>query len=313
MPTDPNLIVGAGGYDDAGVYRLNDDTALIQTVDFFTPIVDDPYHFGQIAAANSLSDVYAMGGKPILAMNIVCFPINDMNKDILKDILAGGLDKIREAGALLVGGHSVEDAETKYGLSVTGIVHPDQVMLNSGARLGDYLLLTKPLGTGILSTAIKGGLAGEELEKEISACMACLNRAGGEAMAGLAHGATDITGFGLLGHAQEMAAASRVAIRLDLAAIPILPQAVDFANMGIIPVGGHKNLKFYRKCLTSSLPHGDAMELILADPQTSGGLLIAASPLNILKIQEKIAADGYPYETVVIGEVVAGEPGTIRI
>ncbi len=282
-------------------------------MDFFTPIVDDPYHFGQIAAANSLSDVYAMGGKPILAMNIVAFPINDMNKDILGEILAGGLDKIREAGALLVGGHSVEDAETKYGLSITGTVHPDQVLLNSGARVGDHLLLTKPLGTGILATAIKGGLAGEELEREITACMACLNKDGGEAMVGLAHGATDITGFGLLGHAQEMAAASKVAIRLDLAALPLLPQTVDFANMGIIPEGGHKNLKFYRKCLTSSLPQGDVMEFILADPQTSGGLLISASLENILEIQKRIAASGYPYETAIIGEVVAGEPGTVII
>jgi selenide,water dikinase len=313
MPTDPKLIVGACGYDDAGVYRLNDDTALIQTVDFFTPIVDDPYNFGQIAAANSLSDVYAMGGKPILAMNIVCFPINDMSKEILKEILAGGLAKIREAGALLVGGHSVEDAETKYGLSVTGIVHPDQVLLNAGARVGDLLLLTKPLGTGILATAIKGGLVGEEVEAQITACMACLNKAAGEAMVGLAHGATDITGFGLIGHAHEMAAASRVAIRLNLAAIPLLPQTVDFANMGIIPEGGHKNLKFYRKCLTSSLPEGDAMELILADPQTSGGLLIAASEANIREIQKKITASDYPYETAIIGEVVAGEPGTITI
>ncbi len=313
MPTDPNLIVGASGYDDAGVYRLNDDTALIQTVDFFTPIVDDPYHFGQIAAANSLSDIYAMGGKPILAMNIVCFPINDMNKDILKDILTGGLDKIKEAGALLVGGHSVEDDETKYGLSVTGTVHPDQVLLNSGARVGDHLLLTKPIGTGILSTAIKGGLADNNLEAEITRCMACLNKDGGEAMAGLAHGATDITGFGLLGHAQEMAVASKVAIRLDLAAIPLLPQTLDFANMGIIPEGGHKNLKFYKKCLISSFPEGDAMELILADPQTSGGLLISAPKKNIMEIQKKMAAGSYPYETAVIGEVVAGEPGTITI
>ncbi len=307
-------MVGAGGYDDAGVYRLNDDTALIQTVDFFTPIVDDPYRFGQIAAANSLSDVYAMGGRPLLAMNIVCFPIKTMDRQILKDILAGGLDKIREAGALLVGGHSVEDGETKYGLSVTGIVHPEQVLLNSGARPGDKLLLTKPIGTGILSTAIKGGLGGPELEEEISACMACLNKAAGEAMAGLAHGATDITGFGLLGHAQEMAAASKVAIHLDPAAIPLLPQVVDFAHMGIIPEGGHKNLSFYRRCLTdSSLPEGHVMELILADPQTSGGLLIAAPEEELAAIQAKIAVGGYPYETAIIGEVVAGEPGTVSI
>lgn len=311
LPKDPNLIVGADGYDDAGVYRLNDETALIQTLDFFTPIVDDPYLFGQIAAANSLSDVYAMGGKPLLAMNIVCFPINAMDKSILKEILAGGLSKIQEAGALLVGGHSVEDDETKYGLSLTGIVHPDEVLLNSGAQVGDVLILTKPLGTGILSTAMKGSLADTTLANNMSRCMATLNKIPGEAMKGLAHGATDITGFGLLGHLHEMAAASGVGIKIDLNTLPLLERTREFADMGIIPEGGHKNLKFYDKCFSSSLGARDSMRLILADPQTSGGLLIAASRENSVNIIAQIKNSDYGYEPVIIGEVVREKIGHI--
>ncbi len=293
------------------MYRLNDDTALIQTLDFFTPIVDDPYLFGQIAAANSLSDVYAMGGSPLLAMNIVCFPINSMDKSILKEILQGGLSKIQEAGALLVGGHSVEDEETKYGLSITGTVHPDEVLLNSGAKVGDQLILTKPLGTGILSTAIKGEISDTKLESNISRCMATLNKTPGETIKGLAHGATDITGFGLLGHLHEMAEASGVGIKLDLAKLPLLARTKEFADMGIIPEGGHKNLKFYEKFLVSPLGTRDSMRLILADPQTSGGLLIAASPENSRQILQRISRSGYEYECVIIGEVIAEHIGKI--
>ena len=285
---------------------------MIQTLDFFTPIVDDPYIFGQIAAANSLSDVYAMGGKPLLAMNIVCFPINSMDKSILKDILQGGLSKIQEAGALLVGGHSVEDDETKYGLSITGTVHPDEVLLNSGAQVGDRLILTKPLGTGILSTAIKGEISDTSLENQISRCMASLNKIPGEAIKGLAHGATDITGFGLLGHLHEMAQASGVGVKIDLNKLPLLARTREFADMGIIPEGGHKNLKFYDPFLKSSLDSGDSMRLILADPQTSGGLLIAASPENSSQILNTINTSGYEYESIVIGEVIAGDIGIIH-
>ena len=293
------------------MYRLSDECALIQTVDFFTPIVDDPYRFGQITAANALSDVYAMGGKPLLAMNLVAFPLQEMDKSVLKEILRGGLEKIKEAGALLVGGHSIEDKELKYGLSVTGLVHPDKVMLNSGARPGDQLLLTKPLGIGILSTAIKGGLAGEELEKMITECMITLNRVAGDAMAEVgAHGCTDITGFGLIGHLFEMAHASRVSITVDTAAVPLLPETHAFAAMGIIPEGAYKNKKFYEKWVTSNLRPLDPLEMILYDPQTSGGLLIAGSPEQIRLIAEKIrAAASLP--CAVIGTVGAGEAGKI--
>jgi len=313
LPTDPRLIVGAEGYDDAGVYRLTDEYALIQTVDFFTPIVDDPFRFGQIAAANALSDVYAMGGRPLLAMNLVAFPLGDMDKSVLNHILRGGLEKIKEAGAFLVGGHSIEDKELKYGLSVTGIVHPDRVMLNSGAKPGDVILLTKPLGVGILSTAIKGGLAGEELEESITRCMTALNRIAGDAMSLVgAHGCTDITGFGLIGHAFEMAHASKVTIRIDTSALPLLPQTYDFASMGIIPEGAYKNKKFYEKWVENHLPELDPLEMILYDPQTSGGLLIAASPDQINDIEKKIKAES-SLPCALIGSVHEGDPGKIII
>ncbi len=252
-----------------------------------------------------------MGGKPLLAMNIVGFPINSMDKSILKEILAGGLSKIQEAGALLVGGHSIEDDETKYGLSVTGIVHPDEVLLNSGAQPGDVLILTKPLGTGILSTAIKGGLTDTSLENNISRCMATLNKIPGEAIQGLAHGATDITGFGLLGHLHEMAQASGVGIKINLDSLPLLDRTREFANMGIIPEGGHKNLKFYDTFLISSLSAKNSLRLILADPQTSGGLLITATPENSKQILKTINESTYEYECMLIGEVIAGQTGQV--
>ena len=314
LPTDANLIAGAATGEDAGVYRLNDDTALIQTVDFFTPIVDDPYHFGQVAAANALSDVYAMGGKPLLAMNLVAFPIKELGRSVLQEILRGGLDKIKEAGALLVGGHSIEDPELKYGLSVTGVVHPDRVVLNSGARVGDRLLLTKPLGTGILATALKGGLAGKETEALITQVMATLNREAAELMQSVgAHACTDITGFGLVGHLYEMALASGVAIRIDSRSLPVLPEALYYAGMGIIPEGAHKNKAFYAPHLKSSLEELDPMEMVLFDPQTSGGLLIAASAEGINAMAERLGKGGYSLAFGIIGEVVAGRPGTIEI
>lgn len=296
------------------MYRLNDDTALIQTVDFFTPIVDDPYRFGQVAAANALSDVYAMGGKPLLAMNLVGFPIKTLDKSILRDILRGGLEKINESGALLVGGHSIEDTELKYGLSVTGIVHPDRVLLNSGARPGDQLLLTKPLGTGILSTAIKGGLAGLDTEELITEVMSTLNREAGVIMAETgAHGCTDITGFGLIGHLHEMASASGVAVTLHAAHVPVLPEVARLAAMGIIPEGAHKNKAFYQQFVTSGLDEFDPLEMIFHDPQTSGGLLIAAAPANITVIADRLSASGYPLDFGIIGQIIDGPAGTISV
>ena len=312
--TDPNLIVGANTCDDAGVYRLTDDIALIQTVDFFTPIVDDPYAFGQIVAANALSDVYAMGGKPLLVMNLVAFPVKDMERSVLTEMLRGGQDKINEAGAILVGGHSIEDKELKYGLSVTGIVHPDKVVLNAGARVGDRLLLTKPIGTGILATALKGGLVEAGTEALITTVMATLNRAAGEAMAEVTvHGATDITGYGLIGHLHEVAAASGVAVRLDARGVPLLPGVADLAAMGIIPAGAYKNRDFYQKWVTSTLVALDPLEMILYDPQTSGGLLISAPQAAIDQIVARLAQCSYPLAVAVVGEVTAGPAGTITV
>lgn len=312
--THPNLIVGADTCDDAGVYRLTDDIALIQTVDFFTPIVDDPFSFGQIVAANALSDVYAMGGRPLLVMNIVGFPIKDMDESVLKEMIKGGQDKITESGALLVGGHSIEDKELKYGLSVTGIVHPDKVLLNSGARPGDILLLTKPIGTGILATAVKGGLASSGTEALLTSVMATLNRSAGEAMEGVdIHACTDITGFGLLGHLYEIAAASHVAITIEAEAVPLLPDTLNMASMGIVPVGAHNNRGYYKERVSSVLEELSPLEMILYDPQTSGGLLIAGPQDAIDTVMARLAACGYPLTAAVIGKVTDGKPGIITV
>jgi len=311
--------VGAETGDDAGVYRLNDETALIQTLDFFTPIVDDPFSFGQIAAANALSDVYAMGGRPLLAMNILACPVKTMDISVFREVIRGGLDKVQEAGALLVGGHSIEDTELKYGLSVTGVVHPDQVLLNAGARPGDRLILTKPLGLGILATAIKGNLAGPEVELRIVEVMVTLNRLASvimqeaRARGGEVHACTDITGFGLLGHLSEMLLASRVAARIVGEHVPVLEGVRDFVDMGIIPEGAHVNRKHYSPALTGRRPEQDGLELILADPQTSGGLLIAASPDTAAAILQEMRAQGYPLACADIGEIIAGAPGRIEL
>ena len=242
-----NLIVGLETADDAAVYKLNDETALIQTLDFFTPMVDDPYIFGQIAASNSLSDVYAMGGKPLVAMNIVCFPsCHDM--DVLAEILKGGFDKVKESGALLVGGHTVDDQEPKYGLSVSGTVHPDKVLANSGAKPGDKIILTKPVGVGILNTAMKEGMVSQEIFDEVIRVMIHLNKYAAMSFEDYeVNSVTDITGFGLIGHTLEMAKASEVVIELDSKKVPILDGAVDMAEMGIIPEGMYKNMYYASK------------------------------------------------------------------
>ncbi len=311
--------MGSETCDDAGVYRLNDTTALIQTVDFFTPIVDDPYDFGRIAAANALSDVYAMGGRPLLCMNILGCPAKTMDHSVFRRVIEGGLAKIKEAGALLVGGHTIEDPELKYGLSVTGLVHPKQVLLNSGARAGDVVLLTKPLGTGILSTAIKGGLAGPETERALVELMATLNRLpmeilnGDDGLRSGVHGCTDITGFGLLGHLHEMAEASRVSIHLDPAQLPILPGTRDFADMGIIPEGAYRNRNFYCQWVRSELPELDSLEMIAYDPQTSGGLLLAMETRAATRLMATLQQQGYAPDCRVIGKIKATDPGFVRI
>lgn len=311
--------MGTETCDDAGVYRLNDDTALIQTVDFFTPIVDDPFDFGRIAAANSLSDVYAMGGRPLLCMNILACPTKTMDPAIIRRVVEGGLEKIREAGALLVGGHSIEDAELKYGLSVTGLVHPQRVLRNSGAQAGDVLLLTKPLGTGILSTAIKGGLANSVTERQLVELLVTLNRMPMEIldedldMRARVHGCTDITGFGLFGHLHEMAAASRVSLHLDRNQLPIVPEVTSFVDMGIIPEGAYRNRDYYRQWVRSALPELDAVEMIGYDPQTSGGLVLAMEPAAAKQLLDALAQQGYAPECRIIGEVRAIDPGMVYI
>lgn len=306
---DPNLLVGLDGFDDAGVYRLTDEIALIQTLDFFTPIVDDPYDFGRIAAANSLSDVYAMGGRPLTAMNIVCFPIKDLEGSVLRSILEGGLETVERAGAVLVGGHSVEDPELKYGLSVTGTVHPQKLLTNAGARPGDLLVLTKPLGTGILATALKAELLDRELTGQITEMMAALNKDAAEAMTEVgANACTDITGFGLLGHCLEMAAASNVGMKIHAGKVPLVPQARTFASMGLIPGGGYANRKFCAKDLELDPSVEPILVDIMCDPQTSGGLLISVSrekaPLLVQRLSEKNSPAAH-----IIGEVIEEKPG----
>jgi selenide,water dikinase len=300
--------------EDAGVYRLRDDLAIIQTVDFFTPIVDDPYTFGQIAVTNALGDVYAMGGRPLTAMNIVCFPIRKMDVQILRDILRGGLDKLREAGVLLIGGHSVEDDEPKYGLAVTGVIHPDKVLFNKGARPGDILILTKPLGTGIVATALKGGLADTALVARSVACMTTLNKKAAELMAEMEdiHACTDVTGFGFLGHALEMAEASGVGMRIRAAAVPCFPGIRHFVEEGIVPGGLIRNRKFREKQLEITPECPDWLVDILFDPQTAGGLLISLPDPQAADLLNRMHAAGIA-EAAIVGEVIAAPAGKILL
>ena len=309
----PDLLVGMETADDAGVYRLTPDIALIQTVDFFTPIVNDPYLFGQIAAANALSDVYAMGGKPLTAMNILCVSFKMVSKEDLKAILAGGLDKIHEAGALLVGGHSVEDQELKYGLSVTGIVHPDRVLANAGARVGDSLILTKPLGTGVIATASKGRLVSPEIEAQVAEVMRTLNRIPEDILAaGHIHAATDITGFGFFGHALEMAKGSQVIMTIYASRIPILAAAREFALMGLVPAGSFANRRFCESHIQIATGIDPLMSDLLSDAQTNGGLLLAVAPAAATEIVARFQEEGYA-ATAMVGEVTAPGKGVIHL
>jgi selenide,water dikinase len=311
--SDPNLIVGLESAEDAGVYKLRQDLAIVQTLDFFTPIVDDPYTFGQVAAANSLSDVYAMGGKPVVAMNIVCFPINKMDISVLQEILKGGLDKMREAEVLLVGGHSVEDNELKYGLSVTGTIHPERVLTNKGARTGDRLILTKPLGTGIINTALKGGLADEHSVAESINCMTALNKKAAELMTEVeVHACTDITGFGLLGHACEMVEGEDVGMAIYSSSVPILPGTEEFALMGLIPGGTIRNRDFRIPMVERVTEISDERLLILFDAQTSGGLLISVPEHEAQSLLERLHQEGVG-AAAIVGEVVAKPKGKIVI
>lgn len=275
--SDPNLLVGFDKSDDASVYKVSDDLALVQTVDFFPPIADDPYTFGAIAAANALSDIYAMGGEPKLALNIMAIP-KAMPKEAVHQLLRGGYDKVFEAGALITGGHSILDEEPKYGLAVTGFVHPDKLLRNSGAQPGDVLLLTKPIGIGILTTAAKVDLVAQSVYDDAIKLMMTLNKAARDVMVQYrVHACTDVTGFGLLGHGCEMAQGSQVELHLNVDAIDLIPEALELATMGLLPEGMYRNRTFAQ-------PHVDegnvslAKQDMLYDPQTSGGLLIAVHP-----------------------------------
>ena len=313
MIKDPNVIVGLEDIDDAGVYRLSDNLALIQTIDYFTPIVDDPYTFGQIAAANALSDVYAMGGKPLTALNVVCFPSKTMDMVILRKILEGGLDILRKAQVVLIGGHSIEDKEIKYGLSVTGTIHPDQVLTKGNARSGDKLILTKPLGTGIINTAVKAKMASEEAIESVTRSMKTLNKEASEVIQSVGvNGCTDITGFGLLGHTCEVVNASKVGILLYAGSIPMFPQAKTYAQSGLVPGGTHRNKKYREHQINFDPSLPPEIIDILFDPQTSGGLLIFVPSPKAEILLNKLKEAGIE-EAAIIGEVVSNPKGIIGV
>lgn len=298
---DKNLLVGIETSDDAAVYKLTEDMAVIQTLDFFTPVVDDPYTFGQIAAANSLSDVYAMGGKPTVALNIVCFP-SCLHIDVLGEILKGGADKVIESGAVVIGGHSVDDQEPKYGLSVMGIVHPDKILKNHGSNPHDVLIITKPLGTGIINTAIKGGIASEGAYNKAVKVMVTLNKYAGEIIAKYKISAcTDITGFGIMGHAYEMAAASNVTLKINKDNIPYIKEAKEYAEMGLVPEGSYNNRNYLvGKYEFRNVPMW--LQDILFDPQTSGGLMITCRTNEADIIMKELK--NLDLESAIIGEAL---------
>jgi len=299
------VIVGLERADDAGVYKVTEDLALIQTVDFFTPIVDDPYWFGQIAAANALSDVYAMGGVPKTAMNLVAFPAKDMDISVLRRIIEGGLDKMREAGVVLVGGHTVEDAELKYGLSVTGYIHPDRVLTKKNLKVGDLLILTKRLGTGIIGTAIKGALASQEITDKVTRAMATLNKGAAEVMQDYpVHACTDITGFGFLGHLAEMVSGSGYGVRIKSESVPLYPEALEYAAMGLVPAGAYRNRDFRLFMVDFAPTVSRILQDLLFDPQTSGGLLICVAPERAEDLLKSLKAKGVQ-DSALVGEVIA--------
>jgi selenide,water dikinase len=300
--------------DDAGVYRLRDDLAIIQTVDFFTPVVDDPYTFGRIAVTNALSDVYAMGGRPLTAMNIVCFPIGKMDIAILREILRGGLDQMREANVVLVGGHSVEDDEPKYGLSVTGVVHPDRVLANRGAMPGDRLILTKALGSGIVSTAVKGGIAEPAMQRKCLSTMMELNRAAAELVAvrNDIHACTDITGFGLLGHAMEMIEGTKTGIKIYAKSIPYFDGVQELIETGIVPGGLVRNRKFRQHQIERGAACPDWIIDLLFDPQTSGGLFISLPEAGAKDLLSEMHKAGIR-DAAIVGEVFSTSQGKIVV
>lgn len=310
---DPNLLVGVDHADDGSVYKLTDDIALIQTLDFFTPIVDDPYMFGQIAAANALSDVYAMGGKPITVLNIVAYPIEQLGPKVLADILKGSSDKVREAGAQVVGGHSIDDKEPKFGLSVTGTVHPDKFYQNIGAQPGDMLLLTKPIGVGILTTAIKRNLLTKAQTDQVTDTMRTLNKYAAETLANYHPNAvTDVTGFGLLGHAFEMASGSNVSFTIDHQLVPLLDGALELAKQEMFPAGSRANHAWLHKDVQYEKNISLFKQIMLCDAITSGGLLISL-PKNEVNSFVRELNEAFSIHATVIGEVTKKKEKSIYV
>jgi len=309
--TDPNVIVGMDTSDDAAVYKLTDELALILTVDYFTPIVDDPYQFGSIAAANAFSDVYAMGGKPFIALNIAGFPPDKLPMSYLVEILRGGANKAAEAGVSIVGGHTIDDPEPKYGLCVAGLIHPQEVIRNGGARPGDELVLTKPLGSGIITTGIKRGKVDKWLVEKVVEVMSTLNKAASEAMISVGVNAcTDVTGFGLLGHLNEMVLSSGVGAVLYADRVPLLPQVRDLAAQGVVPGGTRRNLSAVSDAVMWAPEITEDEKLILADAQTSGGLIIAVPRDKTSRLVSELGNRGVK-DAAVIGEIV--KESTARI
>jgi len=310
VPDDARVLIDYRTADDAGVYRLSDDTALVQTVDFFTPVVDDPYAFGQIAAANALSDVYAMGGRPLTALAVAAFPARDFDEADIVAVFRGGYDKLAEAGVVLLGGHTVQDSEVKFGYAVTGVVRPDRVLANAGAQPGDVLILTKPIGTGIVSTAIKHERAPADVVDAAVRVMAALNRQAAEALAGApagsVHACTDVTGFGLVGHASEVAAASDVTIEIVMADVPRLPGALELARSNR-PGGAATNQAHFGPLVREPAGLDDSLRALAYDPQTSGGLLAAVAPGAVDAVLARLSAAGAA--GWVVGRAVAAQPG----
>jgi len=306
QPTDPRVLVGFAGSDDAGVFLIAPDLALVQTVDFFTPIVDDPYDFGRIAAANALSDIYAMGGTPVCALNVAAFPVETCGPAVLADILRGGADIAREAGVSILGGHTIKDEEPKYGMAVTGTIHPSAIVTNAGARPGDALVLTKPLGTGVLGSALKrNSVSAAEIADAVTT-MTTLNAAASRAMvAAGASAATDVTGFGLLGHAGELARASGVALRLAAGNVPVFPLARTLAARGVVPSGSRANAIEHARFTRFDAAVPPEIRILLSDAQTSGGLLIAIGPAGLPRLLAELEGSGTL--AAVIGGAEAGQ------
>jgi selenide, water dikinase len=309
----PEVIVGTETSDDAGVFRLRPDLAIVNTVDFFTPIVDDPYTFGLIAAANSLSDVYAMGGEPKTALNIVCFPKGKMDLSVLGEVLKGGADKAREAGVAIVGGHSIIDPEIKYGMAVTGVIHPDKILRNVGVQEGDALVLTKPLGTGVITTALKKGKASKASVQEAVSVMAELNQTASTIMRGYpVHACSDVTGFGLLGHALEMASGSSVTLILESARLPLLRRARHLAEKGYLTGGCKRNREYLQDKITVDKSIREGLVEMAFDPQTSGGLLIAVPQKAAAKLVGELESAGIKH-AAAIGYATSLQKAWVRL